>query len=85
VIGVRAGRQGGGIGGVLLESFCTLSANDARSAGVYLETANEASLRFYLKSGFALRGEGVLGGDTKLWCVFRATGDGAAAHSGESS
>lgn len=78
VIGVRAGRQGGGIGGVLLESFCTLSARDPRSAGVYLETANEASLRFYLKSGFVLRGDGVLGGDTKLWCVFRATEDGAA-------
>lgn len=79
VIGVRAGSKSRGIGGGLLESFCDTSVKDAESGGVYLETASEASLRFYLKSGFELRGEGILGEDTKSWCVFRATGPGAAA------
>lgn len=72
VIGVRAGRQGSGIGRALLDTFCDASEKDAKSSGVYLETANESSLRFYLKNGFELCGEGILGENTRLWCVFRA-------------
>lgn len=79
VIGVRAGKKGGGVGRALLERFCESSGNDAESGGVYLETASEASLHFYLNNGFALRGEGILGSDTGLWCVFRETGRGGAA------
>ena len=79
VIGVRAGSKGRGIGRALLDSFCDTSVKQAESGGVYLETASEASLRFYLKGGFELRGEGILDEDTRLWCVFRATGPGAAA------
>ena len=78
VIGVLGGKKGAGIGGALLERFCDASARDTESCGVYLETASEASLRFYLKNGFVLRGEGILGKDTSLWCVFKATGHGAA-------
>jgi GNAT superfamily N-acetyltransferase len=78
VLGVRADQQGSGIGGALLERFCAASSSNANSSGVYLETASEASLRFYLKNGFEVRGEGRLGDNTSLWCVFRATGPRAA-------
>lgn len=79
VIGVRADAMGGGVGRALLDRFCEESARDARSHGVYLETASAASLRFYLRNGFTLRGEGVLGDGTPLWCVFKETGRGAGA------
>lgn len=78
VIGVRADKKGGGIGGALLDVFCDASSENAKSAGVYLETANEASLRFYVKNGFEVRGEGILGKSTRLWCVFKGTDPGAA-------
>lgn len=74
VIGVRGGQQGRGVGAALLEAFCGASSKDSTSRGVYLETASDASLRFYLKHGFEVRGEGRLGKDTPLWCVFRPTG-----------
>lgn len=79
VIGVRAGKQGSGLGGALLERFCEASSLNANSGGVYLETASEASLHFYLKHGFEVLGEGKLGDNTRLWCVFRATGSEATA------
>lgn len=79
VLGVRAGNQGRGTGKALLDAFCDASSHDAQSLGVYLETASPASLAFYLKNGFTLLGEGVLGEDTELWCVFRETGPGATA------
>ena len=75
VIGVHPEGQGRGLGGQLLTAFCTMSEGDPSSTGVYLETASEASLRFYLRNGFKLRGEGALREQTPLWCVFRpATG-----------
>lgn len=79
VIGVRGGQQGAGMGGALLESFCRASVVDKLSCGVYLETASEASLRFYLKNGFTVSGAGMLGKSTQLWCVFRESVHGAAA------
>lgn len=79
VIGVCAGKKGSGIGSALLDVFCDASAKNTNSGGVYLETANEASLRFYLKNGFEVRGEGLLGKTTRLWCIFRATNPRAAA------
>lgn len=79
VIGVREGRQGGGVGKALLESFCELAASDRNSSGVYLETASEPGFRFYLKNGFAECGEGNLGNGTHLWCVYKSTGGGATA------
>lgn len=72
VIGVRSELQGTGVGNALLQTFCTHAAADPRSHGVYLETANPASLRFYLRNGFAISGEGDLEGQP-LWCVFRST------------
>lgn len=71
VIGVRPEGQGRGLGGQLLTAFCDMSVADPSSAGVYLETASEASLRFYLRNGFEVRGEGTLGQRAPLWCVFR--------------
>lgn len=79
VIGVLAGTQGQGVGRKLLEAFCDASDTSRESSGVYLETASEASLAFYLKYGFELQGEGTLGSSTKLWCVFRTTRRSSAA------
>lgn len=69
VLGVDPSMKGKGLGRDLLQAFCALSAADAGSSGVYLETGSEASLAFYLRNGFVLRGEADLGG-TPLWCVF---------------
>lgn len=69
VIGADPTRHGQGIGTQLLRSFCESSAADPLSSGVYLETANPANLRFYERAGFAVTGEGSLGGAT-LWCMF---------------
>jgi ribosomal protein S18 acetylase RimI-like enzyme len=69
VIGVDPDQQGRGIGAQLLRSFCDLSARDARSCGVYLETAQESNLRFYQRAGFVETARGRLGGAT-LWCLY---------------
>lgn len=79
VIGVREGRKGSGFGAALLNAYCDRSDRDTESTGVFLETASEPSYRFYLKNGFRLTGEGLLGGDTRLWCVFRETSRRATA------
>jgi GNAT superfamily N-acetyltransferase len=81
VLGVDPSVQGRGAGKALLEAFCRRSALDPLSAGVYLDTANPASLEFYLRNGFVVRGEDDLEG-TPLWCVFRsdAVGSRAARH-----
>jgi GNAT superfamily N-acetyltransferase len=77
-MGVREGSKGLGVGKKLLARFCEASELDKKSAGVYLETASEPSLRFYLKNGFELVGQGVLGRSTVLWCVFRSSRSSAA-------
>ena len=73
VIAVEPALKGKGLGRELLQAFCALSARDTRSSGVYLETGSEASLDFYLRNGFVLRGHEDLGG-TPLWCVFAPHG-----------
>jgi GNAT superfamily N-acetyltransferase len=73
VIGVHPDFQGQGYGKKLLDEVCRLSASDEHSTGVYLETASPASLKFYYRNGFVLRGQGEIGG-APLWCVFRANG-----------
>ncbi len=72
VIGVHPSLQGKGAGKALLDSFCERSRADPKSRGVYLDTANPASLEFYYKNGFVHRGEGQLDG-ARLWCVYRRT------------
>lgn len=72
VIGVRNDWKGRGVGKALLEAFCALSDADPKSTGVYLETANPASLRFYECNGFVIRVHDVMEG-VGLWCVFRPT------------
>ncbi len=71
VIGVHPSLQGKGAGKALLTSFCDRSQADPKSHGVYLDTANAASLQFYYANGFELRGEGALDGGAPLWCVYR--------------
>ncbi len=53
VLGVDPRCQGRGAGGMLLEELSRLSAR--RPAPFYLESDREASIRFYLAHGFALR------------------------------
>lgn len=72
VIGVHPSLQGKGAGKALLEVFCALSLADAKSHGVYLETASASSLQFYYANGFELQGEGRLD-VTPVWCVYRPT------------
>ena len=60
VIGVHPSLQGKGAGKALLDHFCERSRADPKSRGVYLDTANAASLAFYYKNGFELCGEGSL-------------------------
>lgn len=69
VIGADPSRHGQGVGTRLLQSFSALSAADALSSGVYLETANPANVRFYERAGFEVAGQGALGPST-LWCMF---------------
>jgi len=70
VIGVSNDRKGTGVGKALLDAFCALSDADTQSTGVYLETSNPASLRFYERNGFVIREHDVMEG-VGLWCVFR--------------
>ena len=72
VIGVHPSLQGKGAGKALLDAFCGRSQADPKSHGVYLDTANPASLQFYRTNGFDQRGEGALDG-APLWCVYRRT------------
>ena len=72
VLGVHPNFQSQGVGKQLLDEVCRLSASDKRSTGVYLETASPASLKFYYRNDFVLRGQGEIGG-APLWCVFRPT------------
>lgn len=70
VLGLHPALQGQGAGKALLNAYCALSDADPASHGVFLETGSESSLRFYLRNGFELSGEGYLGG-AHLWCVYR--------------
>lgn len=72
VIGVHPSLQGKGAGKALLDHFCERSRADPKSRGVYLDTANPASLAFYYKNGFELCGEGQLDG-APIWCVYKRT------------
>jgi len=72
VIGVHPSLQGKGAGRALLGAFCAPSLKDPNSGGVYLETASPASLQFYYKNGFDLRGKGSLD-STTVWCLYRRT------------
>jgi GNAT superfamily N-acetyltransferase len=72
-LGVQPGMQGRGGGAALVEAFCRASAEDALSAGTYLETGNPHNLDFYQRCGFDLLGRGELDADTSLWCLFRSS------------
>ena len=69
VIGVDPALHGRGIGMQLLASFCKLSAADALSQGVYLETAQPSNVAFYERAGFIETGREPMGAAT-LWCMY---------------
>lgn len=68
VIGSDLAVHGSGVGRELLHAFCSLSAEDPASAGVYLETANPSNVRFYERDGFEEVARGNMGSAT-LWCM----------------
>jgi ribosomal protein S18 acetylase RimI-like enzyme len=68
VIGVDPELRGRGIGSRLLTAFCSLSADDQLSSGVYLETAQPSNVPFYRRAGFVEAGRGNLG-NGPLWCM----------------
>lgn len=70
VLGVHPSLQGRGAGKALLDAFCARSRADPKSHGVFLETSSPASLQFYYRNGFELRGEGRLDA-AHLWCVYK--------------
>lgn len=72
VIGVHPSLQGKGMGRALLGAYCAPSLQDSNSGGIYLETASAASLQFYYKNGFELRGKGSLD-STTVWCLYKRT------------
>jgi ribosomal protein S18 acetylase RimI-like enzyme len=71
MVGVRPGAQGTGLGSALLDDVVRLAEDDARSAGVGLDTENEANLGFYARHGFAPRGAVTVGSFT-VHALFRA-------------
>ncbi|MHA7135364.1 GNAT family N-acetyltransferase [Oerskovia turbata] len=56
MVGVLPRAQGTGLGSALLDSVARLAEADPRSAGIGLDTENEANLRFYARHGFEPRG-----------------------------
>lgn len=72
VIGAHPSLQGKGAGKAMLDAFCARSQADAKSRGVFLDTANPSSLKFYFNNGFELCGEGRLDA-APLWCVYKRT------------
>lgn len=69
VIGVAPRLKGTGLGSRLLQAYCAVSAADAASSGVSLDTTNPANLAFYGRHGFEVRAERVLG-IARVWCLF---------------
>lgn len=67
--GVEPGRQGGGIGGALLEPV--LARADASGTPCYLETHTERNVRFYERHGFEVAEESE-GRGPKAWAMLRA-------------
>ena len=78
VLGVDPARHGKGEGLALVDAFCSLSESDSTSTGTYLETANPLNLGFYGRCGFTLTGEHELDAVTRLYCLFRPSGNHAS-------
>jgi hypothetical protein len=69
--GVEPSKQGGNIGGALIEPV--LSRADSEGLPCYLETFNERNLPFYERHGFRIAGSGnIPGGGPDFWAMLRA-------------
>lgn len=71
VIGVHPDYQGQGIGGRLLDAVHARSLAHPTSTGVYLDTENPASKRFYERCGYRTIAHERLDGAVDIWCLFR--------------
>jgi ribosomal protein S18 acetylase RimI-like enzyme len=70
MVGIRPDAQGTGLGSALLDDVVRLAQADPRSAGVGLDTENEANLAFYARHGFEPRGSFDVGSFT-VHALFR--------------
>lgn len=76
LIGVEPGKQGSGLGSMLLRPLLERADNDGKTC--YLETLNEANLEFYARHGFQVaidEVEPVSG--LRYWCCIRPPACGA--------
>jgi GNAT superfamily N-acetyltransferase len=71
VIGVHPDYQGQGIGRRLLDAVHARSLAHPTSTGVYLDTENSASKRFYERCGYRTIAHERLDGAVDIWCLFR--------------
>jgi len=71
MIGVRASRQGLGLGRVLMDAVHSLSARDPLSAGVSLTTEVEGNVPLYLHFGYDLLGTAAVASTLTTWGFFR--------------
>lgn len=75
MIGVRASRQGLGLGRVLMDSVHSLSERDPSSAGVSLTTEVEGNVALYLHFGYDLLGTASVSSTLTTWGFFRPDRD----------
>lgn len=71
-IGVAPEYQGRGVGRLLLDDIHARSAAHPTSQGVYLDTENPASKRFYERCGYRAIAHERLDGVIDIWGMYRA-------------
>jgi GNAT superfamily N-acetyltransferase len=69
VLGTRPDKQGGGVGGALVQPV--LDRCDAEGLGAYLESSKEANIPFYRRHGFEVVEELSLPSGPSLWPMWR--------------
>ena len=75
MIGVLKANAGSGYGRLLLDAVHELSAGDADSTGVSLNTEDENNVPLYEHFGYRVLGHVKVTDDMDTWVMFRADGD----------